>query len=218
MPQLLPFYFVNQMTFALFALFTITYVMSVYVLPYFVQLFVTRVYITKLQLKNRTNFHKSPQIDPHPSTLMGLWGGGDISKNQACLKYCYRIRSNIFIVKEYQNTHLKLTSRLVLPLKILLIFSLLKEFISGFLTLTCKVDRLGSIPNGLYKKIRINSKVVTFRVMNTKLIMLINKDKQILFLILNKIYLLANKNTTNFKHLENIRQQNQSNIFIYWRG
>ena len=48
MPQLLPFYFVNQITFALVALFTITYVMSVYVLPYFVQLFVTRVYITKL--------------------------------------------------------------------------------------------------------------------------------------------------------------------------
>ena len=35
MPQLLPFYFVNQFVFALFALFTITYVMSVYVLPYF---------------------------------------------------------------------------------------------------------------------------------------------------------------------------------------
>jgi F-type H+-transporting ATPase subunit 8 len=48
MPQLLPFYFVNQITFALAALFTITYVMSVYVLQYFVQLFVTRVYITKL--------------------------------------------------------------------------------------------------------------------------------------------------------------------------
>jgi F-type H+-transporting ATPase subunit 8 len=48
MPQLLPYYFVNQITFALVALFTITYVMSVYVLPYFVQLFVTRVYITKL--------------------------------------------------------------------------------------------------------------------------------------------------------------------------
>nr|YP_009531533.1 ATP synthase F0 subunit 8 [Hannaella oryzae]AXY96233.1 ATP synthase F0 subunit 8 [Hannaella oryzae] len=48
MPQLLPFYFVNQITFALVALFTITYVMSVYILPYFVQLFVTRVYITKL--------------------------------------------------------------------------------------------------------------------------------------------------------------------------
>lgn len=48
MPQLLPFYFVNQFVFALFGLFTITYVMSVYILPYFVSLFVTRVYITKL--------------------------------------------------------------------------------------------------------------------------------------------------------------------------
>jgi len=48
MPQLQPFYFVNQMTFMLIGLFTLTYIMSVYVLPYFVQLFVTRVYITKL--------------------------------------------------------------------------------------------------------------------------------------------------------------------------
>lgn len=48
MPQLLPFYFVNQFVFALTALFTITYIMSVYVMPYFVALFVTRVYITKL--------------------------------------------------------------------------------------------------------------------------------------------------------------------------
>jgi F-type H+-transporting ATPase subunit 8 len=48
MPQLLPFYFVNQITFALAALFIITYIMSVYVLPYFVALFVSRVYITKL--------------------------------------------------------------------------------------------------------------------------------------------------------------------------
>lgn len=48
MPQLLPFYFVNQFVFAMVALFTITYVMSVYVLPYFVHLYVTRVYITKL--------------------------------------------------------------------------------------------------------------------------------------------------------------------------
>jgi hypothetical protein len=50
MPQLLPFYFVNQFVFALFALFTITYVMSVYVLPYFVNLFVTRVYIFEIRL------------------------------------------------------------------------------------------------------------------------------------------------------------------------
>lgn len=48
MPQLLPFYFVNQIAFALVALFLITYVMSVYILPYFVKLGVTRVFITKL--------------------------------------------------------------------------------------------------------------------------------------------------------------------------
>lgn len=48
MPQLLPFYFVNQITFALLGLFVITYVISAYILPYFVQLLVTRVYICKL--------------------------------------------------------------------------------------------------------------------------------------------------------------------------
>lgn len=48
MPQLLPFYFVNQITFALLGLFIITYVISAYILPYFVQLLVTRVYICKL--------------------------------------------------------------------------------------------------------------------------------------------------------------------------
>lgn len=48
MPQLLPYYFVNQITFALAGLFVVTYVMSVYILPYFVQLLATRVYISKL--------------------------------------------------------------------------------------------------------------------------------------------------------------------------
>lgn len=48
MPQLLPFYFVNQIRFALIGLFIVTYVMSAYILPYFVQLLVSRVYITKL--------------------------------------------------------------------------------------------------------------------------------------------------------------------------
>ncbi|GAB2527858.1 ATP synthase subunit 8 (mitochondrion) [Cryptococcus deuterogattii R265] len=48
MPQLTAYFWVNQITFGLLGLAVITYVMSVYVLPYFVQLFVTRVYITKL--------------------------------------------------------------------------------------------------------------------------------------------------------------------------
>lgn len=48
MPQLLPFYFVNQMTWTLAALFVLTWVMSVFVLPYLVALFATRVYVTRL--------------------------------------------------------------------------------------------------------------------------------------------------------------------------
>ncbi|BEI87269.1 ATP synthase F0 subunit 8 (mitochondrion) [Cutaneotrichosporon cavernicola] len=48
MPQLLPYFFVNQILFAIFSLFTIIFVFSRYVLPYFVHLFTSRVYIRKL--------------------------------------------------------------------------------------------------------------------------------------------------------------------------
>jgi len=48
MPQLLPYYFVNQISFAFLGLFFVTYIISVYILPKFVQLLVSRVYITKL--------------------------------------------------------------------------------------------------------------------------------------------------------------------------
>lgn len=48
MPQLLPFYFVNQFSFTLLGLFAILYVMSRYILPAFVEVFVTRMYINKL--------------------------------------------------------------------------------------------------------------------------------------------------------------------------
>lgn len=48
MPQLLPFFFVNQLVFAFAALAVMLYVYSAYVLPYFVELQVSRVVITKL--------------------------------------------------------------------------------------------------------------------------------------------------------------------------
>lgn len=48
MPQLLAFYFNNQLAWTLLALGTVVYVTSVYVLPYFVELLVSRVYVTKL--------------------------------------------------------------------------------------------------------------------------------------------------------------------------
>jgi len=48
MPQLLPFFFVNQISFAFVGLFVMIYIMSRYVLPAFLELFVTRMYITKL--------------------------------------------------------------------------------------------------------------------------------------------------------------------------
>ena len=48
MPQLLPFYFINQLSFSFLVLITMVYVFGTYILPVFAELFVTRMYITKL--------------------------------------------------------------------------------------------------------------------------------------------------------------------------
>ncbi len=48
MPQLVPFYFVNQVTFAFISLVIMIYVFSKYILPRFVRLFTTRIFISKL--------------------------------------------------------------------------------------------------------------------------------------------------------------------------
>jgi F-type H+-transporting ATPase subunit 8 len=48
MPQLVPFYFINQVTFAFTSLIVILYILSKYVLPRFVRLFVSRMFISKL--------------------------------------------------------------------------------------------------------------------------------------------------------------------------
>nr|YP_010632675.1 ATP synthase subunit 8 [Cladonia submitis]YP_010632710.1 ATP synthase subunit 8 [Cladonia arbuscula]WBP63587.1 ATP synthase subunit 8 [Cladonia submitis]WBP63603.1 ATP synthase subunit 8 [Cladonia submitis]WBP63619.1 ATP synthase subunit 8 [Cladonia submitis]WBP63635.1 ATP synthase subunit 8 [Cladonia submitis]WBP63938.1 ATP synthase subunit 8 [Cladonia submitis] len=48
MPQLVPFYFLNQIIFA-FALLTIMiYMFSKYILPRFIRLFTARIFLTKL--------------------------------------------------------------------------------------------------------------------------------------------------------------------------
>ena len=48
MPQLVPFYFINQVAFAFVILVTMIYVFSKYILPRFVRLFLSRVFISKL--------------------------------------------------------------------------------------------------------------------------------------------------------------------------
>ena len=48
MPQLVPFYFINQVVFAFILLITLIYLFSKYILPRFVRLFSTRVFISKL--------------------------------------------------------------------------------------------------------------------------------------------------------------------------
>ena len=48
MPQLIPFYFMNEVTFAFSIIVLIIFVLSKYVLPRFVRLFLARTFISKL--------------------------------------------------------------------------------------------------------------------------------------------------------------------------
>ena len=48
MTQLLPFYFVNQVTFAFILLVAMIYLFSKYILQRFVRLFLARLFISKL--------------------------------------------------------------------------------------------------------------------------------------------------------------------------
>jgi F-type H+-transporting ATPase subunit 8 len=48
MPQLIPYFFVNQLSFTLLVLLSLIFVFSKYILPYFVYLSLTRIYITTL--------------------------------------------------------------------------------------------------------------------------------------------------------------------------
>nr|YP_009912166.1 ATP synthase F0 subunit 8 [Dictyophora indusiata]YP_009912211.1 ATP synthase F0 subunit 8 [Phallus echinovolvatus]QLD96603.1 ATP synthase F0 subunit 8 [Dictyophora indusiata]QLD96648.1 ATP synthase F0 subunit 8 [Phallus echinovolvatus] len=48
MPQLLPFFFTNQISFSFISLFAIIYIFSKYILPVFIFQQVIRMYITKL--------------------------------------------------------------------------------------------------------------------------------------------------------------------------
>ena len=52
MPQLIPFYFVNQISFAFLTLLALIYIFSKYILPLFTLTQVIRVYITKLSNKS----------------------------------------------------------------------------------------------------------------------------------------------------------------------
>ena len=49
MPQLVPFFFVNQVVFAFAILTILIYTFSKYILPKFVRIFISRIYINKLQ-------------------------------------------------------------------------------------------------------------------------------------------------------------------------
>lgn len=48
MPQIIPYFFLNQLTFALFGLFIVVFLAAKYFLPAMLSLQVVRTYITKL--------------------------------------------------------------------------------------------------------------------------------------------------------------------------
>ena len=52
MPQLIPFYFVNQLSFSFLSLLALIYIISKYILPSFTYVQVVRMYITKLYNKS----------------------------------------------------------------------------------------------------------------------------------------------------------------------
>ena len=51
MPQLIPFYFLNQLSFTFLSIIVLVYVLSKYILPLFTFQQVVRMYITKLSNK-----------------------------------------------------------------------------------------------------------------------------------------------------------------------
>ena len=48
MPQLVPFFFVNQVVFAFVILTVLIYTFTKFILPKFVRIFISRIYINKL--------------------------------------------------------------------------------------------------------------------------------------------------------------------------
>lgn len=48
MPQLVPFYFLNQLTYGFIILIILLYVLSKYLLPSILNLYISRIFITKL--------------------------------------------------------------------------------------------------------------------------------------------------------------------------
>ena len=57
MPQLIPFYFINQLSFSFLSLLALIYIISKYILPLFTYQQVIRMYITKLSNKSNTPYY-----------------------------------------------------------------------------------------------------------------------------------------------------------------
>lgn len=55
MPQLVPFYYINEVIFAFMIIGISIYMLSKYILPRFVRLFLSRTYISKLFERSNNN-------------------------------------------------------------------------------------------------------------------------------------------------------------------
>lgn len=72
MPQLLPFYFVNQLSFTLLGLYLTIYLVSRYILPAFSELFLVRMFIVKMFTHNKAIGLINPQsLDQKKNTFGG---------------------------------------------------------------------------------------------------------------------------------------------------
>lgn len=72
MPQLIPFYFINQLSFSFLSLLALIYVISKYILPLFTYQQVIRMYITKLSNKSNTPCYSNINLYCEDITDIGL--------------------------------------------------------------------------------------------------------------------------------------------------
>ena len=62
MPQLVPTYFVSQVTFGFLVLIILIYVYSKFILPLYLQIFVTRIAISKIQNSEDKKYKQKKKI------------------------------------------------------------------------------------------------------------------------------------------------------------
>ena len=73
MPQLVPFYFLNEIIFSFVLLVLVTYVLSKYILPRFVRIYNSRIFFTRLFANNDIKLNSPPK--PHAYVSLPVQSG-----------------------------------------------------------------------------------------------------------------------------------------------